>query len=112
MKRDLNQMIRRFNICVTEAKPEGYILQGSVLRRYLQRSTISGDKAYGPYYIWTRKIDNKTITKALTPEQAKMIRDAICRNRALEQRLAQIRSLSEEIINSISPGVPTRKRIR
>jgi len=112
MKRDLNQMIRRFNICVAETKPEGYILQGSVLRRYLQRSTISGDKAYGPYYIWTRKVNNKTVTKALTPEQAKLIRSAICRNRALELCLAQIRSISEQIIHSISPGVPTRKRIK
>jgi hypothetical protein len=28
------------------------------------------DKLHGPYPPWTRKVDNKTITRALTPEQA------------------------------------------
>jgi len=67
-------------------------------------------KTYGPYYVWTRKIKGKTVTIALTDDQARIIRQAINRNRELEQRLDRLRSLSEQIIIAISPCVAKRKR--
>ena len=107
----LNQLIRSFNRQANEAQPEGYILQGSVVRRNLQRRVGGLLKTYGPYYLWTRKINNKTVTKALTAEQARIIREAICRNRQLEQRLNRLRVLSEQIIRAVSPCVVRRNRI-
>ena len=80
------------------------------IRRKLQRRVGTVLKTYGPYYLWTRKINGKTITVALTDEQARIIRQAINRNRELEQRLDQLRSLSEQIIIAISPCVAKRKR--
>jgi hypothetical protein len=106
----LNQLIRSFNRQVNEAQPEGYILQGSVVRRNLQRKVGDALKTYGPYYLWTRKINNKTVTQALTAEQAQIIREAIRRNRELEHRLDRLRILSEQIIRTISPCVARRKR--
>ena len=106
----LNQLIRSFNRQAGEVQPEGYILQGSVVRRNLQRQSGGVSKTYGPYYLWTRKINNKTVTQALTAEQAKIIRDAIQRNRQLEQRLNRLRSMSEQIIRAISPCVARRNR--
>jgi len=106
----LNQLLRSFNKQAEEIQPEGYILQGSVIRRHLQRQVGDAFKTYGPYYLWTRKIDNKTVTQALTAEQAKIIGEAIRRNHELERRLARLRFLSEQIVKTISPGVVKRNR--
>ena len=106
----LDQWIRSFNRQVAAVEPEGYILQGSVVKRNLQRRVQGALKSYGPYYLWTRKMNNKTITRALTAEQAQVIRDAIRRNRQLERRLAELRSLSEKIIDAVTPCVAKRNR--
>lgn len=107
----LNHLIRSFNRQAGEAQPEGYILQGSVVKRNLQRQAHGVLKTYGPYYLWTRKINNKTVTQALTAEQAVIIREAIRRNRQLEQRLDRLRSLSEQIIRTVTHCVTRRNRI-
>jgi hypothetical protein len=107
---ELNQLIRSFNREAAKVKPEGYILQGSVVRRSLQRRAGGESKTYGPYYLWTRKLSNKTVTQALTPKQAQIIREAIDRNRRLENQLAHLRSLSEQIIRAAIPSVQRRKR--
>lgn len=106
----LNRLMLDFNQQVVEVRPEGYILQGSVVRRKLQRRVGTVLKTYGPYYLWTRKIQGKTVTAALTSDQAQLIRQAINRNRELERRLDRIRSLSEQIIIAVSPCVAKRKR--
>jgi len=106
----LNELIRSFNRQVDQVHPDGYILQGSVVRRNLQRRAAGVMKTYGPYYLWTRKINNKTVTRALTAEQARIIREAIRRNRQLEQHLDRLRSLSEQIIDAVSPCVAKRNR--
>ena len=107
---ELDKLIRRFNTQMDELLPDGYVLQGSVVKRYLQRPTPDGSKAFGPYYLWTRKINNRTVTYALTADQAKLIQDAIRRNRFLAQRVANLRALSEQIILAITPCVARRKR--
>ena len=106
----LDQVIRRFNEQVSKIQPDGYILQGTVVERYLKRQAAGAPRRYGPYYLWTRKVDNKTKTQALTKEQAKIVQQAIDRNRQLELSLNRLRSLSEQIIWDITPCVATRKR--
>lgn len=108
----VNQLIRRFNRQVAELCLDGYILQGSVVRRYLQRRIGGALKTYGPYYLWTRKINRKTVTIALTAQQAQLIGQAIRRNHQLEQRLQRLRSSSEKIIRAITPCVAIRNRIK
>jgi len=65
----LDQLIRSFNRQVGQVEPDGYILQGSVVRRNLRRRARGVLKTYGPYYLWTRKLNNKTVTRALTPNR-------------------------------------------
>jgi ribosomal protein S13 len=81
------------------------------VKRYLKRRVGGVSKRYGPYYLWTRKIDNKTKTQALTDEQAQVIQEAINRNRQLELRLSRLRSIAEQIIRDATPCVAGRKRI-
>ena len=108
---ELDQLIRRFNKQMDALLPEGYVLQGSVVKRYLQRPAPDGSKTYGPYYLWTRKINNKTVTYALTAEQAQIMTEAIRRNRKLMHRVAKLRALSEQIILAITACVAKRKRV-
>jgi hypothetical protein len=80
------------------------------VQRKLQRRVGADIKTYGPYYLWTRKIKGKTVTVALTEDQARIIRQAIKRNRELERRIDLLRSLSEQIITEVSHSVARRKR--
>lgn len=104
----LHQWIRQFNQQVAALPPQGYILQGSVVKRYLDRTVGGVSSSYGPYYLWTRKIHNKTVTRALTAAQARVIKAAIQQNAQLEHRLAEVRKLSEQIIDAITPSVTRR----
>jgi hypothetical protein len=110
MKRNVNQLVRHFNDGIRDIAPDGYILQGSVVRRHLRRATADGERAYGPYYLWTRKLAGQTVSVALSKEQSELIQAAIRRQRALDRRLAKARTLSEQIIRAITVGVPTRIR--
>jgi len=106
----LDGLIRRFNKQMDDLPPSGYVLQGSVVKRYLQRPGADGCKTYGPYYLWTRKIANKTVTYALTTHQAKIIQQAIRTNRLMESRFTKLRALCEQIILAITPCVTKRNR--
>ena len=99
----LNRLILEFNRQVADVRLDGYILQGSVVKRYLERRARRTLVAYGPYYMWTRKIGNKTVTQTLTAEQARIIQDALDRNRRMGKQLIRLRRLSEQIIKAITP---------
>jgi hypothetical protein len=59
-------------------------------------------------YRWTRKVNQKTITVALSQEQAALIDTAIKHHRMLEEVLKEMRDLSERALLGSAPGV--RKR--
>ena len=110
MAKEIRRLMQLFNERMRNVRPEGYILQGSVVRRHLMRLSGTRQRRYGPYYLWTRKVDGKTVTVALSREQAAVITEAVARNRALDRQLADIRKLSERIIRAITPCVQTRNR--
>ena len=80
----------------------GYISQGSVLDRSTLRPPRSG-------YQWTRKLAQKTVTVALSPEQFEHLRKAIENRRALAKTLAQMEKLSRQILFSTLPDTRRRK---
>src|SRR5258708_13530995 len=47
---------------------------------------------------WTRKIRAKTVTVALSQQQAELYQQAIANHRQLDQRLRQIRDLSHKFL--------------
>lgn len=110
MQVKIKRWANRFEVECRQCHPAGYVLQGSLVRRYLRWSNAGAKKTYGPYYLWTRKIGGRTVTKALSAQQAKLIGEALQNNRTLESQLAELRNLSEHIIFAISCGVPKRKR--
>lgn len=100
----------RFEAERKQCRPEGYMLQGSVMRRYLHGGVGRNKKTYGPYCLWTRKIDGKTVTKALSKEQFRWVTVALQNNRRIEKRLTNLRTLSERMLLAITYGVPARNR--
>jgi len=60
-----------------------YILTGTITKKYgpcgKESCRCARDKKYwhGPYYIWTRKKNGKTISKSLTETQARFCKKAI-----------------------------------
>ena len=57
---------------------------------------------------WTTKVKAKTVTLALSPEQADLFKEAIANHRKLESILHEMRAISQEVLLKSAPG--TRKK--
>jgi len=80
----------------------GYISQGSVLDRATLHPPRSG-------YQWTRKVAQKTITVALSPEQFQAVRNAIQNRRRLAKTLTKMEKISRRILFGSLPDTHRRK---
>ena len=54
---------------------------------------------HGPYHSWTRKIAGKTVTRTLTPEQARRYEPWFANARQLRALSAKLEALSLQIAN-------------
>lgn len=80
----------------------GYISRGSVLDRSRLQRPRSG-------YQWTRKVGQKTVTVALSPEQFRFLKEAIANHRALEKTITKMEKLSRRILFETLPDTTRRK---
>ena len=94
----VRQIKERYERLKTELVALGWISQGSLMRQ--------------PPNAWrlTRKIKARTVTVALSKEQAELYQTAITNHRKLEKLLRQMRELSQQVLLGSVPGV--RKRAR
>jgi hypothetical protein len=81
----------------------GYLSQGSVFER------TPGQQ--GSRYVWTRKVRAKTVTVALSQEQYEWLKQAVLNQRQLEKIIAQMQTLSRQVLFATVPGVVRRKRL-
>ena len=82
----------------------GYISQGSVVDRSRLRHPRSG-------YQWTRKVAQKTVTVALSPEQFQAVGKAIENRRKLTNILTRMENISRRILFSSLPDTHRRKTL-
>jgi hypothetical protein len=82
----------------------GLISQGSVQDRTARQGGGAG-------YQWTRKVDQKTVTVALTSEQFTNMKEAVDNYRSLRQQLKHMENLSRQIIFQTTPHAHRRKRL-
>ncbi len=80
-----------------------YLSQGSVFER------APGQQ--GSRYVWTRKVRAKTVTVALSEKQFHWLNKAVANQRQLNRIVAQMQTLSRQILFDTIPGVPRRKRL-
>jgi hypothetical protein len=81
----------------------GWISQGYVQDR--------GPGAGGPCYQWTRKVQGKTVSVALSQEQFHALQEAIENWRQLQAILKQMQVLSRSFIFGTLPDTRRRKRL-
>lgn len=81
----------------------GYVSQGSVFERTADQQ--------GSRYVWTRKVRAKTVTVALSREQYHWLKQAVANQRKLQHLVAQMQTLSRQILFENVPGVVRRKRL-
>ena len=105
----IEQLQKQYQQLKKKLSNVGFMCQGTVVERYYNRDTKGKQTRYGPYYSWTRKISNKTITVALSKEQYKHISNAIATQRRVERILKKMYKISEELVMLQSQGVVARK---
>lgn len=91
---------RRYRELAAQLADIGLVSTGSVTRRYT-RCTSPGCKCradppqpHGPYWQWTHKIDGKTVTRRLTPAEAKLYREWIDNDRRMRRLIDQMRNVA------------------
>ena len=82
----------------------GLISHGSVLQRSALTSGRSG-------FQWTRKVAQKTVSVALSPDQFAALRQAVSNQRRLRKTLQQMESISRRIIFASASDTHRRKRL-
>ena len=76
----------------------GALLQGSAVEQRYERKTKGGIKECGPYHLWTRKVQGKTVTVSLTEEQYAQVGQAINTRRAVDKLLKEMQRLSQQLL--------------
>ena len=88
----------RFEHCKQEILGLDWLSEGSV-----------GENHPGTWK-WTRKVKAKTVTVALSKEQAEAFAKAIANHRKLEKLIREMRALSQEYLLHFIPG-PVRRGV-
>jgi len=84
----------------------GYICTGSVMSLYNRCGKPycvchrDENALHGPYFVWTRKVKGKTVTRNLTPQQAELCKLCIENMREVERIIEQMKELSVRYIES------------
>ena len=89
---------KRFESCKTQILALDWVTQGS-----LSQSPQGNCR-------WTRKVKAKTVTVALSDQQAELFRRAIDDHRKLEKLIDQMRALSQQVLLNSVEGPARRKR--
>lgn len=91
---------RRRDALTAEIAALGWALPGSLTERFTRcgnptcRCRADPPQLHGPYPTWTRKVDNKTVTRTLTAEQAERYRPWFDNARRLRELLTEFETLS------------------
>lgn len=94
---------RQFRTLKASLADLGPFRRGTVLRRFV-RCGSSGchchadpPELHGPYHDWSRKVKGKTVTVRVTPEQARLLKQWIANARRLDELVADMQRVSEQI---------------
>lgn len=94
------QAQRRRDRLTAEIAALGWALPGSVTLRFTRcgnptcRCRGEPPQLHGPYPTWTRKVDNKTVTRTLTTEQVERYQPWFDNARRLREILTELEALS------------------
>jgi len=93
---------RRYRDLAAELTEIGFIASGSVALRYNRCGkaycACHGDppKLHGPYWLFTAKVNNKTVNKRLSDHEARLYQEWIANDRKARALLAQMREVAKQ----------------
>jgi hypothetical protein len=91
----------------------GLPLPGSLVERRTRcgnhgcRCHADPPQLHGPYLSWTRKVENKTVTRTLSPEQAERLRPLLDRSRRVRELVSELETLGLQHLDN-DPALPSR----
>lgn len=86
---------------------DGWFLRGTLLQVANRCGTPTcrckddPPQLHGPYWQWSRKVDNKTVSIRLTDAQAELVSGWITNARLVDQHLAELAELSGQVTERI-----------
>ena len=95
----VKQIEQRHGVLLREIGETGLVLRGTIgayrTRCGSRRCRCATDRAarHGPYYIWTRKVGGKTVTRMLSDQQATRLRPWTQNMRRLDRLLTKLQEL-------------------
>ena len=96
----LNQLETRYATLQQKLAGIGYLSQGSIYRRPAGQS--------GNRFTWSTKVKAKTVSLALSEEQADWLEKAIAEHRRLKKILQEMHRLSRQIMRARFPDTDRR----
>jgi adenosyl cobinamide kinase/adenosyl cobinamide phosphate guanylyltransferase len=96
----LNAYERRYRDLAEELANVGYITSGSVALRYNRcgksncACQVDPAKRHGPYWVWTAKVDGKTVSRWLNEHEAGRYQEWIANDRHVRELLTQMRAVA------------------
>jgi hypothetical protein len=91
---------QRYRELAAQLSTVGFILTGTVIQRSTRCGTpgcrchADPPQLHGPYWQWTTKIANKTVTRRLTDREAALYNEWTANNRQLGELITQMRQIS------------------
>jgi hypothetical protein len=99
----------------SQLKDIGFILQGNLSKRYMKCGKAScechndPEQRHGPYYQWSGKYDNKTVSIYLDDKKATLCKEWNSNNRKLEAMIKMMRKKSRQL-GELYGIVPKKRR--
>ena len=93
----------------------GFVLPGTLSERYLTCTHVGcrchddPPRLHGPYWYWTRKVDAKTVTKMLSPEQVAEYQEWFDNRKRLRELVGELEALGLGIVEA-DVRTPRRRR--
>lgn len=103
----LDKHLRKFEECRKELGKIGFILIGSIVKRFMRcgkescRCMSDPMFKHGPYYEWTRKVKGKTISVRLTEEEANILAGWIKNKRRFYEVVSEMERITLDALNEI-----------
>jgi hypothetical protein len=103
----LDEYLRQFEAYRGELDQIGFILTGSITKRFMHCGTVgcrcqTDPKAlHGPYYEWTRKVRGKTVSVRLKKKEAEQLMEWIENKRRFYEIISNMEKITLEAVNLI-----------
>ena len=96
----------KYNELKRELLNIGYICKGSIVSSYRKcgkpycKCAKNENAKHGPYWLWTRKENGKTVTKHLSKKQINLCKEFIQNSKKLEKIIKEMREISIKALNN------------